>query len=1132
MTRNLISSAFAGLALLTGALALPAPAAAQPPDVREIPPVVMLLVDTSGSMMRKPKCVCRPDNPTADLGAACDQCLPNCNIVPAERNRWAEVLEALSGSFISYDCTEDRNRTGGQFTGAYDENAPIPFIRIGATSPANRRNDGIVTVFRNRVKFGLMTFDVVNTTVGALPQPVLSTALPLAVAQGKSGMFSYGPNAIYQFGGGGNQTYAINNGAQNDQSDGGDRGSLIPPGSETSRVATNELIADSVVDSGFVRPFGNTPIAGMLQDLDYFMRNDPSVAPQVSAGGPGDGFNQCRARYAILITDGFPNGDLRDRQIDCTSGPRGGASYPDGGSCPYNLPDQIVAKMIQDKLLTKLFVVGFDFGTLFGTSSEAASAGQVLNDIAAAGDPNGPGLAIFAENTNDLQLTLTNIIDEAAPGTTTRTVPGWFPPSDGHPQERFATGFQPLGSGEIGDPGDPTFRPWKGVLERRRYPCNGTSVDEQPVDDTDRFQVVLNNRAARRKLFTVVPTVLANSDKQLQGVGDAALVAALRLGSPYAAPTESNVSSVPFESANVSAAALAAADDTDRDNIIAWIHGDATTPRADRRLGSIYHSSPRTVSRPLDDIAQQSFNEYRREDPVATRPRVVYVASNDGILHAFDADTGEELWGFIPPYFLTQLKELRTQQLWTLDGSPVVQDVFRARAESSGLTKDDWMTLLVVGMRQGGKAYIALDVTDPNGAKANGPKFLWQFTDADMGETFGKPAITQIKFQDKSHGDSIEERGVVILPGGRAPLTGVTECTPLPVAMPPAADIAASPSSTVAPRATRQCWPSATGRAVYFVDAVSGRLIKKLDSTIFPAPIIGGISTFPATTGTPSTVGYVTDADGVIWMLDYSDTDTDSWTAQPIYDIFHGRGWDEAQPALYAPLLSTDDQGRIVILQGTGDIDALENIGAFNRVVSLTQDFDTATKKASTIVNWELSLEDAAGGFQSSTGEQVTGPLEIFNGTVYFATFRPLDVTTTTNLCNFGSSYFWGVKYLDYDSSTANPIPQPKPGLVITSSNIVSKKGPFDNQIIMGARVTQTPDCTETQTVSVTDPYIGSRTHQAIKTHAATTFEITANVGGLGTGDNGGQVARFDNTLPPIPFTPFTKVTGLAGSTD
>ena len=50
-----------------------------------------------------------------------------------------------------------------------------------------------------------------------------------------------------------------------------------------------------------------------------------------------------------------------------------------------------------------------------------------------------------------------------------------------------------------------------------------------------------------------------------------------------------------------------------------------------------------------------------------------------------------------------------------------------------------WQTMLVGGLGAGGKAYYALDVTSPSS-----PTLMWEFTDADLGLSYGNPVVTQV----------------------------------------------------------------------------------------------------------------------------------------------------------------------------------------------------------------------------------------------------------------------------------------------------------------------------------------------------------------------------------------------------
>jgi len=127
---------------------------------------------------------------------------------------------------------------------------------------------------------------------------------------------------------------------------------------------------------------------------------------------------------------------------------------------------------------------------------------------------------------------------------------------------------------------------------------------------------------------------------------------------------------------------------------------------------------------------------------------MLYVGSNDGMLHGFDAMTGQEKWGIIPSQMMNKLYKLAdynyTQEHeFFVDGTISVMD-----AKVNGI----WKSVLVAGMNSGGKGYIAIDVTDPNE-----PKVLWEIcntnacsvTDSEMGYSYGNPVITKRKFDGK-----------------------------------------------------------------------------------------------------------------------------------------------------------------------------------------------------------------------------------------------------------------------------------------------------------------------------------------------------------------------------------------------
>ena len=113
---------------------------------------------------------------------------------------------------------------------------------------------------------------------------------------------------------------------------------------------------------------------------------------------------------------------------------------------------------------------------------------------------------------------------------------------------------------------------------------------------------------------------------------------------------------------------------------------------------------------------------------------MLYGAANDGMLHAFDATSGSEMWAFVPSFVMPNMFQLadnnyRDNHKFFVDGSPVVGDIYTGSA---------WKTILVGGLNSGGRGYYALDITDPDN-----PVGLWEFTNANMGLTYGNPVITK-----------------------------------------------------------------------------------------------------------------------------------------------------------------------------------------------------------------------------------------------------------------------------------------------------------------------------------------------------------------------------------------------------
>jgi len=1180
--------------LLLASLGSSAKVSAQDPDIRNIRPHVVLLVDTSGSMERKPNCICTTP--------ACLECLPLCSAGTYEQNRWSVVAQALAGEFSPYECNSD-TRIGGIYTGEYDEGYFLPHIQLPQEIPTyagSQSGNGVLDIYLERIKFGLMTFDSIGTLSDRPPlvtQATFQTAPFPAESIGTKGMYSFAGDRPYTFPGAGGVVYMLNSGAR---SAAAPEGGLVSVGADStaSMTSTNASIQATILgDSGFgknpLRPFGSTPTAALVTDLQSFLQNDSDITQKTVDPGPGDPYYGCRARSAVLITDGFPNGDMRGPPVNCEA-----LGQPVGATgCPYEEVADTVSAMIAAGELDKFYVIGF---ALDGDAAQVAAVEALLNDIASVG---GTDQAFLVADRAELVTALSTALNEQNPGATSRTAPVSTGLSPGLTQAEFISGFN--ASLDATDP-------WDGILERRRIECVFGIPVAQNVEDSDRFHLLLNAQSAApngvapwgsdppaavsftggfsRNLWTVLPTDPANVNEHLIGNGREKLTSLSNGGIDVPiAGGETNKVPVGEFNKNVSPEyffGVGSVDTAQRDTLVDWVHGVPGSGREDERLGDIYHSTPAIVGPLVDDIEDRSYNDWRLglahqlspeplEDLTADgwalnrRPRVIYASTNDGIIHAFLADdygatdftvgnnldefscaggkdAGTELWGFIPPMFLDDLDDLLSggSKQWFADGSIQVRDLYDVRAfaedDGSGGTTDSpagqtnvWRTVLFLSFRNGGNGVVALDVTNP--CK---PEFLWQFTDSNLGDTYGQPTAAQIFLEDSDptpRGNSggpttfkpRQSHGVIIVPGGQ----GVEGASPCTVSAGPALPegMKTATNTTITPRPDRRCWrgtlsvPPATqhGRALYFIDLMTGSVIHELGEDTFPAPLNGAVSVFRGDTGTVGSVAYTVDADGVLWRVDMSSTDPEDWEAEALHDLYYGKAADAAEPTYYPPALTINEAGEVVILVGTGNIDVLDDASAVNRVVSITEKltFD-ANGFVDTVegrLNWEIELDP---------GEQMTGPLELFGGQVFFGSFKA-GGGTAIDACPFGGSRIFGLEYLDDPLNPGDPLPLLEDASGATHVLDSSTIPELENALLVGLQVAQVLVCTTTQDVDVTDPFDGTTATLAMPyATSGREFKLMGHLSGSAATSGGLSINILEEAITAPDG--FTVISGMA----
>lgn len=149
------------------------------------------------------------------------------------------------------------------------------------------------------------------------------------------------------------------------------------------------------------------------------------------------------------------------------------------------------------------------------------------------------------------------------------------------------------------------------------------------------------------------------------------------------------------------------------------------------------------------------------------RTAAVFAGANDGMLHAFNASNGNELFAYIPSWLGPRLSALAqtdfTNNHQSYVDAPLA--VGEAQVASTGAASD-WKTVLVGGTGAGGSGVFALDVSNPGNFGAN--NVMWEFTradDSDLGQVIGHPQILKLR-TDNGKSSSASYRWFAVVGSG------------------------------------------------------------------------------------------------------------------------------------------------------------------------------------------------------------------------------------------------------------------------------------------------------------------------------------------------------------------------------
>ena len=174
-------------------------------------------------------------------------------------------------------------------------------------------------------------------------------------------------------------------------------------------------------------------------------------------------------------------------------------------------------------------------------------------------------------------------------------------------------------------------------------------------------------------------------------------------------------------------------------------HNDKFRVR-DSLLGDIVNSSPVFVGQKHLPFNQYSglegskYTTFINHADYTGRTNAVYVGANDGMLHAFNADTGTEMFAYVPHSVFPNLAGLaasdyNSNHKYTVDGKLTVFPAY---------VNNDWKTVLVGTPGAGGRSVFALNVSKPQSFDSGGDDVLWEVTDADMGYSLGEASIVRL----------------------------------------------------------------------------------------------------------------------------------------------------------------------------------------------------------------------------------------------------------------------------------------------------------------------------------------------------------------------------------------------------
>jgi type IV pilus assembly protein PilY1 len=733
---------------------------------------------------------------------------------------------------------------------------------------------------------------------------------------------------------------------------------------------------------------GWTPLAETLAEAGlYFAGKSSWFNPGVNYTSPMQ--ERCQKNFIIVMTDGEPTKDRDSRlyngayingdTIGDYDGDHGGGlefdSYPSEGSdylddvAKYLYVNDCNPSLGTGTAFEKQNIVTFTIGFKLNH--------RLLYDTAV----NGGGNYYTAGNYSDLTEAFTHIMSAISEKNASFVAPA-VPASDlnnAFAGSRTYLGFfKPQQSGS-----------WIGNIKRYGVDPDGTLRDALGNPAVDAAGMI---RDEARSFWT---TTGADGPAVEKGGAAEALALFLAAGGSRRVYTWTGTAPLLTDAANAFAtantaitnAALGVASDAERQALF-------TTVRSGR-FGDVIHSEPAVVA-----YADADGN------PSTSDPKtVIFVGANDGLLHAIDDASGDELWSFVPPEHLGRLKRLTdADHDYFVDGSPVV---FNRGGQK----------ILVVGSRRGGEHYSALDVTI-----VNAPRFLYR-----IGPNLFDPNPSNVPDTDAyerlGQSWSRPERAVIATGSSIATVGCGVQVNPVK------ADVLVLAGGYD----TNQDLPSpsasdSVGRAVFAVDLATGQPVSGLRFSPTTHPALGmthsvvDVSVFDHDNDGIASRVYFGDLGGNLFA--FKDDENQSFTVcgqtvvKSVVDgswtgrkLFNASADGVRRKILYAPDAAPGLMAGGIgehLFFGTGDRENPLETAVVNRFYALKNDWSAASTLTESdlvdvtddLIQLGTAAEktqvqsnlDAKKGWYirlENPGEKVVATPRVYGGVVYFTTYTP-----------------------------------------------------------------------------------------------------------------------------------------------